>query len=73
MPWPDVPEGAFVITGHGPAVVVGDRLALYNPGANVYGSHLPLPRAGDTAALTPPAAIAAFQAGYRPQVADAAR
>jgi hypothetical protein len=73
LPWATLPEGAFVVTDDGAAVVADDHLAFYDRTANAYGRHAPLPRAGRAAVLSPPTVIGALQAGYRPHIADAAR
>jgi hypothetical protein len=73
LPWPDVPDGAFVLAGNGPAVVIGGHLTFYDQSANAYGGRGSRPKTGTAAVLTPPTTLAALRAGYEPQVADAAR
>lgn len=70
MPWGGVPDGTFVLLDATPAVVVGDHLAEWTYGG--YGPRSPRPRRGRAAVLTPPSTVAAFEAGYRPQIDDTA-
>jgi hypothetical protein len=41
--WAGLPDGAFVVTDPGPAVVVGDRLAVWDRESNSYRDRLPRP------------------------------
>jgi hypothetical protein len=71
-PWPELPEGAFVlITDQPPALVLDDRLVTWT-GAG-YGESLRRPRQGAATVLTPPASLAALRAGYPVQIDRAAR
>jgi hypothetical protein len=66
MPWTDMPDGAFVLLGASPAVVIGDRLVEWTfqgyrgPGAR--------PMDGTASVLTPPSTVAALRAGYPVQI-----
>jgi hypothetical protein len=71
MRWADLPEGTFVLLGDTPAVVAGDHLTEWTHDG--YARRTARPRAGDALVLTPPSTVAAFRAGYRPQIDDSAR
>ena len=66
MLWEDLPDGAFVMVDGTPAVVVGDHLTDWT--LDGYGRHRPRPRDGLASVLTPPSTVAAFNAGYEPQI-----
>lgn len=66
--WDALPDGVFVATDHGSAVVVGDHLALLDEKPYVYGRRLPRPTAGSAAVLTPPSTVAVLRAGYPVQI-----
>jgi len=65
-PWADLPDGTFVIVDDTPAVVVGDHLAEWT--TEGYRHRRPRPRHGDALVVTPPSTVAAFRAGYSPQI-----
>jgi hypothetical protein len=69
--WAGLPDGAFVLRGPHPEVVVDGHLAEWT--ATGYGRQRRLPRAGTVRVLTPPATIAVLRAGYRAQIDDSAR
>jgi len=64
LPWSGLPDGVFVDTDDGPAVVVGDHLAVWDGQAYTYRRRLPRPAAGSASVLTPPATVAVLRAGY---------
>jgi hypothetical protein len=66
MPWAALPDGAFVVVGETPAVVVGRHLVAWSHEG--YGERLQRPRRGEATLLTPPSTVAAFQAGYPVQI-----
>jgi hypothetical protein len=70
--WPDLPTGAFVLTGDGtPAIVLGEYLVTWTHEG--YDQRLPRPVRGSASTLTPPASLAALRAGYPVQIDDGAR
>ena len=71
LPWADLPDGAFVLLGDVPAVIVGDRLSEWT--REGYGARRARPARGSANVITPPSTIAALRAGYRAQIDDAAR
>ena len=71
MPWPDLPDGTFVLLGETPAVVVDDGLTEWTPDG--YAARRAQPRDGVATVLTPPATVAAFRAGYSAQIDESAR
>ena len=71
--WSSLPDGAFVLIDQGPAVVVGDHLAVWDGTQNRYGPHFPRPSTGTAAVVTPPSTVAILRAGYPVQVDAAAR
>jgi hypothetical protein len=73
LPWSALPDGAFTVSDDGPAVVVGDHLALWDEQAYVYRRRLPRPVTGQAAVLTPPSTIAVLSAGYPAQIDLSAR
>ncbi|WP_428340566.1 hypothetical protein [Mycobacterium sp.] len=72
-PWSSLPDGAFVKTDDGPAVVIGDRLAVFDEQTYTYGHRLPRPAEGSASVLTPPSNLAILKAGYRVHVSETAR
>ena len=66
LPWAELPDGTFVLVDGAPAVVIGDRVAIWT--VQGYGKGRMRPRRGDATVITPPATVAAFRAGYRPQI-----
>jgi hypothetical protein len=72
-PWTSLPDGAFVLTEHGPAVVTGDHLVVWDDADYSYQQHLPRPPAGDATVLTPPSNVDVLRAGYPIQIDDGAR
>jgi hypothetical protein len=68
-----LPDGVFVATDSGPAVVVGDHLAVWDPHENTYRDKLPRRMAGIATVLTPPSTVAILRAGYPVQIDQAAR
>jgi len=70
LPWSDLPDGTFVLLDGAPAVVVGDRLAEWTPAG--YATRRGRPPQGLATVVTPPATVAAFRAGYTPQIDDSA-
>jgi hypothetical protein len=72
-PWGRLPEGVFVSTDSGPAVVVHDHLAVWNRGANTYRDKLPRPTSGTATVLTPTSTLEILRAGFFVQIDDSAR
>jgi len=64
--WSQLPSGAFVRTGEGPALVLADSIVGWT--VEGYASARARPPAGTVEVITPPATLAALAAGYRPQV-----
>jgi len=62
--WADLPDGAFVLVGAGPAQVVGGSLRVWQPDNSYAAASLPRPSAGTASVLTPPSSLAALRAGY---------
>lgn len=73
LPWRTLPDGTFASTDDGPAVVVGDHLAVWNDEDNAYRLRRPRPTAGSVPVLTPPSTVAVLRAGYPVQIDPAAR
>jgi hypothetical protein len=71
--WASLPDGVFVATESGPAVVVGDHLAVWNHNDNIYRDKLPRPAAGTAKVLTPPSTVEILGAGYLAQIDESAR
>jgi hypothetical protein len=71
LPWADLPDGAFVLVGESPAVVLGDRLTEWTHEG--YGRRRARPRRGTAAVITPPSTVAVLRAGYPLQIDDSAR
>lgn len=71
LPWRDLPDGVFVRTDDGPAVVVGDHLAVWT--AAGYRARRRRPTSGPAPVITPPSTVAVLGAGYPVQIDDAAR
>ncbi|MEE6139274.1 hypothetical protein SKC41_23465 [Mycobacterium sp. 050128] len=70
--WTNLPDGVFVATDSGPAVVVGGHLAAWDRD-NAYRHKLLRPASGQATVLTPPSTVRILRAGYPVQIADAAR
>lgn len=66
LPWPDLPDGTFVIVNDVPAVVVGDRITDWT--RDGYGLARARPRTGLVSVLTPPSTVAALHGGYEAQI-----
>jgi hypothetical protein len=71
MPCADLPDGAFVLLGTSPAIVIGDRLIEWT--FEGYQGRRARPTQGTADVLTPPATVAALRAGYPVQIDDSAR
>lgn len=71
--WASLPDGVFVATDSGPAVVVGDHLAVWDAVANIYRDTLPRPCTGAATVLTPPSTVEIIRAGYSVQIDRSAR
>ena len=72
-PWDSLRDGVFVTTDAGPAVVVGDHLAVWDRHDNVYRDKLPRPATGTATVLTPPSSVEIVRAGYPVQIDLTAR
>ena len=68
MPWAELPDGAFVLLGESPAVVVGDHLGPWT--REGYRGRRPRPSQGMARVITPPSTVAALRAGYPVQIDD---
>jgi hypothetical protein len=66
MPWADLPDGAFVLLGASPAVVIADRLVEWT--LQGYRGGVARPARGNADVVTPPATVAALRAGYPVQI-----
>jgi hypothetical protein len=69
-PWAWLPDGVFAATDSGPAVVVGDHLAVWDQRDNIYRAKLPRPAHGTATVLTPPSTVEILRAGYPVQIDD---
>jgi hypothetical protein len=65
LPIDDLPDGAFVALNESAFVVRGSTLLRWTPSG--YDDRMQRPRATTIEVLTPPAILAVFAAGYRPQ------
>jgi hypothetical protein len=63
--WASLPDGTFVRSDGGPAVVVGDAVV---PWADGYGAAQARPSSGDVVVLTPKLTVDVLRAGYVPQI-----
>jgi hypothetical protein len=70
--WEDLPDGVFVATDSGPAVVVGGHLAVWDHRDNIYRENLSRPKTGIARVLTPPSLVQILRAGYPVQIDDSA-
>jgi hypothetical protein len=73
LSWTELPDGVFVDTDNGPAVVVGDRLTVFDEKAYAYRQRLARPTEGSASVLTPPSTVAILRAGYPVQIDQSAR
>jgi hypothetical protein len=73
LPWSTLPDGTFVDTGEGPAVVAGEHLAIWDEKAYAYQRRLPRPAAGSASVLTPPSTVVVLRTGYPVQIDVSAR
>ena len=67
-PWASLPDGVFVTTDRGPAVVVADDLAVWDHRDNNYRDTLSRPTIGTATVLTPPSTVTILRAGYPVQI-----
>ena len=67
--WDSLPDGVFVVTDSGPAVVLGDQLAVWDGQDNIYRDKLSRPRTGTALLLTPRSTVDILRAGYPVQIA----
>jgi hypothetical protein len=70
MSWADLPDGAFVLLGASPAVVIADRLVEWT--RQGYRGGVARPVRGNADVVTPPSTVAALRAGYPVQIDAAA-
>jgi hypothetical protein len=70
--WEGLPNGVFVATDSGAAVVVGDHLAVWDQHDYIYREKRPRPEAGVARVLTPASTVEILRAGYRVQIDDSA-
>jgi hypothetical protein len=70
--WNGLPDGVFVATDLGPAVVVGDHLTVWDRD-NSYRDKLSRPNGGAATVLSPPSTVSILRAGYPVQIDDLAR
>jgi hypothetical protein len=70
--WEGLPDGVFVATDCGPAVVVGDHLAVWDQHDGIYREKPPRPGTGIARVLTPPSIVQILRAGYPVQIDDSA-
>ena len=73
LPWNSLPDGVFVDTDDGPAVVVGNHLAVWDDKAYTYLDRLPRPAEGSASVLTPLSTVDVLRAGYPAQIDLSAR
>jgi hypothetical protein len=66
LPWPDLPDGAFVLLDGVPAVVAGGHLREWTRAG--YGGRRARPARGAACVITPPSTVAVLRAGYPAQV-----
>jgi hypothetical protein len=71
MPWADLPDGAFVMRGASPALVLGGQLTEWT--VDGYRGRWARPVHGTADVLTPPSTLAALRAGYPVQIDASAR
>jgi hypothetical protein len=71
--WQSLPAGVFVVTDAGPAVVVGDQVAVWDREDNIYREKLPRPSSGAAAVITPRSTVEILRAGYPVQIAAVPR
>jgi hypothetical protein len=71
--WDGLPDGVFVVTDGGPAVVVGNQVAVWDRADNSYRHKLPRPRTGAALVITPTSTVEILRAGYPLQIADVPR
>ena len=69
-PWPELPDGTFVLHHQVPALVLGDALVEWTNG---YRRARIRPRPGPAVVLTPPVTLAVLAAGYPVQIDATAR
>jgi hypothetical protein len=69
-PWRELPDGAFVLAGDVPRLVLGDAVVDWT--ASGYGRPRARPRTGDADVVTPPSTLAVLAAGYPVQIDEAA-
>ena len=71
MPWAELPDGAFLLLGESPAVIVGDHLSPWT--REGYRGRRSRPSRGTANIITPPSTVAALRAGYPVQIDGRAR
>lgn len=69
-PWRELPDGAFVLVGDVPRLVLGDAVVEWT--SSGYGRREARPAAGDADVITPPSTLAVLDAGYPVQIDDGA-
>ena len=72
VPWSGLPDGVFVASDSGPAVVVGHRVVVWIRDDNAYRDKLVRPSAGDATVFTPPSTVEILRAGYAVQIDESA-
>ncbi|MDQ2756596.1 MAG: hypothetical protein M3Y71_08535 [Actinomycetota bacterium] len=65
-PWTDLPDGAFVLEGGTPRLVLGDEVVTW--GRQGYAATAARPRSGWATVVTPPTSLVALRAGYPVQI-----
>ena len=71
MSWAELPDGAFVLLGTTPAVVIADRLIEWT--REGYRGRRARPTRGTADVVTPPSSVAALRAGYPVQIDASSR
>jgi hypothetical protein len=61
-----LPDGAFVLHGHEPMLVLGGRLLRWSPAG--YRTAKPRPASGQVSVITPPSLVELLRAGWQPLV-----
>jgi len=70
MAWRSLPIGSFVLWTGKPALVLDHGIVPWT--TEGYGCVQERPTAGTVEVITPPSTVAAFRAGFRPQIEDTA-